>query len=77
MTRYDIVTPRARKDGKTFWLKIGSGFARDNGGYSIVLDALPIPDKDGKVTMLMSEPREKRQEIRLAGSDDFDQEVPF
>ena len=76
MTRYDIVTPRARKDGKTFWLKIRSGFSRENGGYSIVLDALPIPDKDGKVTMLMSEPREKRQESAPAGNT-FDDEIPF
>ena len=49
MTRYDICTPRPRKDGKTYWLKIGAMFPDDKGGFSILLDANPLPDSDGKL----------------------------
>ena len=61
--RFDLISPRPRKDGKTFWVKIGAAFPRDKGGYSLILDALPLPDADGKVSLLMVEPtpREDRQ----------------
>lgn len=57
-TRYDIITPRPGKDGKTFWLKIGAMFpAKEGNGYTISLDALPLPDKDGKIWLKASEPK--------------------
>lgn len=64
MTRFDILSPRPRKDGKTYWLKVGAAFEAKNGGYNIVLDALPIPDHEGRVSLLMKEPtpREDRQQ---------------
>ena len=62
MNRYDLITPRERKDGKTHWQKVGAAFPRDNGGFSLVFDALPLPDKDGNVRVLMTEakPRDDR-----------------
>jgi hypothetical protein len=40
---YNVVTPRKdEKTGKTFWTKIGVAFPRDNGGFSIKLEALPL-----------------------------------
>jgi hypothetical protein len=61
--RYDLISPRARKDGKTFWVKVGAGFARDKGGFSLSFDALPLPDAEGKVTVLMTEPKEQGQNV--------------
>ncbi len=82
MTRMDIISPRARKDGKTFWLKIGAAFPLQNGGWSLVFDALPLPDAEGRCSVLMKEPTERRdtqddyREKRPA--DDVDQDsVPF
>ena len=66
MTRFDLISPRPRKDGKTFWVKIGAAFPRDKGGYSLILDALPLPDADGKVSLLMVEPT-PRDERPAAG----------
>jgi hypothetical protein len=57
--RYDLISPRARKDGKTFWVRVGAAFPRDKGGFSLQFDALPLPDAEGKVTVLMTEPKER------------------
>ncbi len=37
-----MVSRKDEKTGKTHWRQIGAAFKRDNGGMSIVLDALPI-----------------------------------
>jgi hypothetical protein len=58
MTRYDIITGRKSKDGeKTYWTKVGVAFSRDQGGFSIELEAYPLPDAEGKVRVLMVEPK--------------------
>lgn len=55
-TRYDACTPRKSKDGKTFWLKIGSGWQSDK-GMQVVLDALPMPDAEGRCVINLFEPK--------------------
>ncbi len=40
---FRVMSPRKdEKTGKTYWTKIGAAFKRDDGGMSIVLDALPL-----------------------------------
>lgn len=40
---YRVCVPRKdEKTGKTFWTHIGAAFPRQNGGMSVMLDALPI-----------------------------------
>jgi hypothetical protein len=82
--RFDIITPRKRKDGKTFWLKIGAGFNRDKGGFSLVLDALPLPDETGRIGLLMVPPSEKGSgggdvpvQAAAGGARGIDDEIPF
>ena len=60
--RYDIKTPRKRKDGKTFWLRIGAMFPGDGDQYSIALDALPIPDENGRIVLKAYPPTEKKED---------------
>ncbi len=57
MTRFDLISPRPRRDGKTHWQKVGAAFPRDKGGFSLVFDALPLPDNEGRVSVLMTEPK--------------------
>ncbi len=80
MTRYDIISPRRRND-KTYWQKIGAGFVRDKGGFSLVFDALPLPDAEGRVSLLMVEPtpREDRPAERPGSNVDNtpDDDIPF
>lgn len=55
MTRYDLVTPRPKKDGSKHWHRVGAAFPRDNGTFALQFDSLPLPDAEGKVYVLMSE----------------------
>ena len=57
--RYQLVSPRPKRDGGTYWHNVGSAFAKDNGSFSLIFDSLPIPDKDGRVMVLMSEARDR------------------
>ena len=59
--RYDLCSPRPKKDGGTFWHRVGTMFPSDKGGFSIFLDSLPIPDKDGRLVVKAFEPRDKQQ----------------
>lgn len=77
MSRYDLKSPREDRNGKTHWHKVGSAFPRDSGGFSLVFDALPLPDKEGNVRVMMweAEPREDRG--REPPRRDMDDEIGF
>lgn len=55
--RFDIMTPRKKKDGGTMWVRIGTAWFNDNGGKQLVFDALPIPDSEGRVVANLFEPK--------------------
>lgn len=80
--RYDLISPRKRKD-KTFWTRVGAAFPRDNGGFSLSFDALPLPDENGEVRVLMVEPRQdgQRQERQQSSGggqgSTYDDEIPW
>ena len=83
--RYDVITPRPRKDGKTYWHKIGAGFPKDGGKINVTLDSLPISDSEGRVSLMLVEakPREDKpqgmySDRGTAPADDRDGDiVPF
>jgi hypothetical protein len=90
-TRFDLVSPRKGKDDKTRWFKVGAAFPRDKGGYQLVFDALPLPDAEGRVTLMMWEAQERDgQSSQARAADraqrptggapagaDMDDEIPF
>jgi hypothetical protein len=55
--RYDICAPRPKKDGGTYWVKIGTAWQSDK-GIQLVFDALPLPDGEGRVAANLFEPRD-------------------
>jgi len=57
-SRRDIMVPRKKKDGGTYWVKIGTAWDND-GKTQLVFDALPIPDADGRCVANLFEPREQ------------------
>lgn len=78
--RFDVLSPRPGKDGKTYWLKVGAQFqSKDGIGWTIKLDALPLPDKDGNIWLSCKEPKERTPAPAQAGSyrDQLDDEIPF
>lgn len=73
-TRKDIMTPRKKKDGGTYWVKIGTAWEGER-GTQLVFDALPIPDNEGRVVANLFEPRqpgEARHQSRAPAAADFD-----
>lgn len=56
------------RTGKTHWNRIGAAFKRDNGGFSVVLDSLPLTGE-----FLIVPPDEERKQERQPGEDD----VPY
>ena len=45
---YRVYTVIKREDQDDFWLPIGAAFAHQSGdGFNVILQALPIPDRDG------------------------------
>jgi hypothetical protein len=81
-TRFDVLSPRPGKDGKTYWLKVGAQFlSKDGQGWTIKLDALPLPDKEGNIWLSCKEPRERDAASTPAprGSltDQLDDDIPF
>jgi len=87
--RYDVITGKKRDD-KTYWTNIGSAWPSDKGGFSVELSALPIPDHEGRVRMLIVEPKprddaprsgqvsESRRATAQAGPRvDLDDDIPF
>lgn len=76
--RFDVLSPRPKKDGGTFWHRVGTAFEGEK-GIGIVFDSLPLPDSEGKVRVSLFEPREKAAGNAPARprQADLNDEVPF
>ena len=59
--RMEIKQPRAGKEGKTYWHKVGVKFVYDDGKESIKLDSLPLPNEKGEVWMNLFETEPKEE----------------
>jgi hypothetical protein len=57
--RYDLCSPRPRKDSdKPFWHRVGTAFENDK-GITLLFDSLPLPDAEGRVAVMLFEPRDR------------------
>jgi hypothetical protein len=57
--RYEIKAWRMSSNDKAYTVRIGSAWVDKNGITRLAFDALPIPDKDGRVTCFLEVPRER------------------
>lgn len=86
-TRYDVTTPRKRKDGNTFWMRIGSAWpAKEGEGFNVELDALPLPDAEGRCSFIIRPAKDLREAsgtsarqapARGKGPEPLDDSIPF
>lgn len=90
--RFDICTPRPKKDGGSYWVKIGTAWKNEK-GVQLVFDALPLPDSEGRCVANLFEPKPRDDRERSATNDrkqanqnaagrgsfadDLDDDVPF
>lgn len=81
-TRFDICSGRPKKDGGTYRIRVGSMMKdREGDGYSIKLDAIPLPNEKGEVWIKAFVPREQHEQraARKAGGGErgLDDRIPF
>lgn len=77
--RLDALCGIKSRDGdKTYWTKVGVAFPnRKGGGYTLFLDYVPMRrDDEGRVAILLAEPRERDEAPRRRGRDDDDDRAP-
>ena len=62
---YLAFTVIKREGQDDYWLPIGAAFPHQNGdGYNVVLQALPIPDRDGQCKIVLRPPKEADESER-------------
>lgn len=82
MARYwEVSSPRPGKDGKTRWQRVGTMFESKNGdGFNIEFSALPLPDKEGRVAVIVRPPRPRDGDAQVNDgplSTQLNDEVPW
>lgn len=81
-TRFNIATPRPKKDGGTYWVNIGTAWVSEK-GTQLVFDALPLPDKEGRCVANLFEPRDTARQVPQSGgvagrtTEELSDHVPF
>lgn len=78
--RFDLCSPRPKKDGGTHWHRVGVMFADDKGGFSIMLDSLPLPDKENRLVVKAFPPKDQGSAPYNAPAQPSaagDDEIPF
>ena len=84
--RYDVCSPRPRKDSdKPYWHRVGTAFEGEK-GMNMVFDSLPLPDKEGRVSVFLFEAKEKGEASKPApqagaprrpAREELQDDVPF
>ena len=70
--KWNVSTPRKYGEDKTFWVNIGSAWENDGNGKhfaTISLDALPLPDAEGKVRIFLFPKDDDERNTRRGGPD--------
>lgn len=65
--RFNVCTPRPKKDGGTHWHSVGTAW-QDEKGVTVYLDSSPYPDSEGRVVLKLFEPRDNDR-ARSASND--------
>ena len=91
-THKDVVTPRPKYSGGTWWHRIGSATVSEDGKITVYLDSYPLPDEKGIVKMMLFDKKtdeeraersserpaaRKAEPRRAAPSRADDDEIPF
>ncbi len=75
-SRFDVLAPRKKKDGGTFWHRVGTAWQGDK-GINVVFDSLPLPDAEGRVSVSLFEPRDDNRQQKPQGKPQAAQDNPL
>jgi hypothetical protein len=79
---FDVISFKKTKADKPYAVKLGSAKKRDDGGFSLYLDAIPAPE-NGQFIMAITPRRESAQQPRGVAqatrepARQLDDEIPF
>lgn len=79
----DVISFRKRGTGKSYPHKIGSAKSDGKGGYYVDFDSIPLPDENGRVSVLISPRQDKGSygggatQRQAPRRDELDDEIPF
>jgi len=76
---WDVGQFKKTASGKNRFVKLGYAKQKDDGGFFVNLDALPLPDEQGRVSIAISPPRQRDdyQQAKPQPQGGMDDEIPF
>jgi hypothetical protein len=85
---WDVGQFKKTQSGKNRFVKLGYAKKKDDGGFFVNLDALPLPDEQGRVSLSISPPRERSgvesefrnvvgNEVRRMQKEVMDDDIPW
>lgn len=74
---FDVLSFRKTRNDKTYAVKLGTAKRRDDGGFTLYLDAMPAPE--GNQFVMTVAPRRERPSAggNAQPSTQLDDEIPF
>mgnify|MGYP003138676683 CR=1 FL=1 len=84
--RYDLCQGKKKKNGETYWHKIGAAWPRDGNRFKIIFDSLPTPVMDEKYGLQLDAmlfPADESRDQTTAASppavekQPIDDDIPF
>lgn len=81
--RYDLLSGRKDKEGRTHWMKVGAAFPSKDGkdGFTIKLECFPLPDERGQCWIQAMPPRDRASTNPArspdSSNDDMNDDIPF
>ena len=61
---FKVLSPIVKKDGSTFWMRVGTGFPNKDDSVNVYLDVFP---KDGKLQLREFDERDTRDKWKSEG----------
>jgi hypothetical protein len=71
---YKVLSPITKKDGTTFWMRVGTGFPNKDDSVNVYLDVFP---KDGKLQLREFDDRDLREKSANRSPVGESESLPF
>ncbi len=69
---FKVLSPITKKDGTTFWMRVGTGFPNKDDSVNVYLDVFP---KDGKLQLREMDERDLRERPKTTATES--EALPF
>jgi hypothetical protein len=74
---WDVKQFKKTKNGKNYAVKLGSAKKKDDGGFYIDFDALPLPDAEGRCSVTIMPQQERARPAQRSTDVDMNDDIGF